>query len=145
MFKVYGIGVDHRHLTIIADYMTFEGGYKPFNRAGMNESTSPYQKMSFETTTAFLADATMYVYIGVQRRMWSRTVADVANYVLLWRRRGAQDPMRNASASLVLGKVVEGGTGCFELYQPLSLDPKQPTIDASLLQPVAVGGDAMEE
>lgn len=98
VFKVYGIGVDHRHLAIIADYMTFEGGYKPFNRAGMNMSTSPYQKMSFETTTVFLADATM---------------------------RGDWDPISNASASLVLGKVVEGGTGCFELLQPLIL-PTQP-------------------
>merc|ERR1711879_591702 len=62
--QVYGIGVDPRHLAIIADYMTFEGGYKPFNRAGMNMSTSPYQKMSFETTPVFLADATMYVELS---------------------------------------------------------------------------------
>lgn len=71
--QVYGIGVDHRHLAIIADYMTFEGGYKPFNRAGMNMSTSPYQKMSFETTTVFLADATMYAELSLSLPLANRT------------------------------------------------------------------------
>lgn len=61
LVQVYGIAVDYRHLSIIADYMTFEGGYKPFNRSGMDKSSSPYQKMSFETTSVFLTDATMCV------------------------------------------------------------------------------------
>ena len=34
VFKPYGIDVDKRHLTLIADYMTFDGTYKPFNRIG---------------------------------------------------------------------------------------------------------------
>ena len=40
---------------------TFEGGYKPFNRMGMESSVAPFQKMSFETTTSFLRSATLYV------------------------------------------------------------------------------------
>jgi DNA-directed RNA polymerase I subunit RPA1 len=59
VFGVYGIAVDTRHLCLIADYMTFEGGYKPFNRMGMDSNTSPFAQMSFERTTHFLTTATM--------------------------------------------------------------------------------------
>ena len=57
VFAAYGIGVDYRHLSIVADYMTFEGEYKAFNRIGINSNPSPFQKMSFETTMAFLKSA----------------------------------------------------------------------------------------
>ena len=40
VFGVYGIAVDERHLGLIADYMTHEGGYKPLNRNGI-ESAAP--------------------------------------------------------------------------------------------------------
>ena len=59
VFGVYGINVDTRHLSLIADYMTFEGGYKPFNRMGMGSNPSPFAQMSFETTTSFLTSATL--------------------------------------------------------------------------------------
>ena len=29
VFRVYGIAVDYCHLSLIADYMTFDGTYKP--------------------------------------------------------------------------------------------------------------------
>ena len=54
MFALYNIAVDRRHLSLIADYMTFEGRYKPFNRLGLETNTSPLQKMSFETAMQFL-------------------------------------------------------------------------------------------
>lgn len=92
VFAVYGIDVDSRHLSLIADYMTFEGGYKPFNRIGIESNVSPFAKMSFETTFHFLTDATL---------------------------RGDFDSLRNPSAKLVLGKVVEGGTGSHEIIMPL--------------------------
>merc|ERR550534_892128 len=44
VFKVYGIEVDPRHLKLIADFMTFDGVYKPFNRAGMENNSSPLQQ-----------------------------------------------------------------------------------------------------
>ncbi|CAE7822775.1 rpa1, partial [Symbiodinium sp. KB8] len=44
VFGVYGISVDNRHLGLIADYMTFSGGYRPMNRLGMNALTSPFLK-----------------------------------------------------------------------------------------------------
>lgn len=59
VFKAYGINVDYRHLSLIADYMTFEGIYKPFNRIGIKANASPLQKMSFETCLQFFKDAVL--------------------------------------------------------------------------------------
>ncbi len=92
MFQVYGISVDYHHLALIADYVTYEGKYKPFNRIGMESSSSPFQKMSFETTMHFLR---------------STAIA------------GDTDLLQSPSARLVTGRVVNGGTGCFELLHPL--------------------------
>jgi DNA-directed RNA polymerase I subunit RPA1 len=35
VFGVYGISVDPRHLSLIGDFMTFNGDYRAFNRIGM--------------------------------------------------------------------------------------------------------------
>eukprot|EP00735_Rhodelphis_limneticus_P013714 TRINITY_DN7668_c0_g1::TRINITY_DN7668_c0_g1_i1::g.18647::m.18647 TRINITY_DN7668_c0_g1::TRINITY_DN7668_c0_g1_i1::g.18647 ORF type:complete len:535 (+),score=207.32,sp/P15398/RPA1_SCHPO/35.44/5e-79,RNA_pol_Rpb1_5/PF04998.12/6.2e-35 TRINITY_DN7668_c0_g1_i1:507-2111(+) len=92
VFDVYGIKVDSRHLSLISDYMTFEGGYKPFNRIGIDAGVSPLQKMSFETTMHFLTEATIF-----------------EDY----------DTLKSPSARIVMGKVVESGTGAVNLLQPL--------------------------
>ncbi|KAJ3414278.1 hypothetical protein HDV05_006807 [Chytridiales sp. JEL 0842] len=97
VFGVYGISVDKRHLSLIADYMTFEGGYKPFNRIGMNSNPSPFAQMSFETTASFLTTATIT---------------------------GDVDTLDSPSARLVVGKVVKGGTGAFEILAPLVMEKK---------------------
>ncbi|GAA5891337.1 hypothetical protein JCM6882_004661 [Rhodosporidiobolus microsporus] len=86
VFSVYGIGVDYRHLTIIADYMTCEGGYKPFNRTGLSNNSSPFLRASFETSAANIAEAAIY---------------------------GDFDTVVGPSARISLGKVVEAGTGAF--------------------------------
>lgn len=93
VFQVYNIAVDPRHLSLIADYMTFEGSYKPFNRVGLEANSSPLQKMSFETTMHFLKTATLT---------------------------GSVDRLTSPSACLVAGRVVHGGTGAFELLQSLT-------------------------
>uniref|UniRef100_A0A8D2MZD1 DNA-directed RNA polymerase subunit n=1 Tax=Zonotrichia albicollis TaxID=44394 RepID=A0A8D2MZD1_ZONAL len=93
VFAVYGIVVDPRHLSLVADYMCFEGIYKPLNRIGIQSNSSPLQQMTFETSYKFLKDATMM---------------------------GAHDELRSPSACLVVGKVVKGGTGLFDLKQPLT-------------------------
>jgi DNA-directed RNA polymerase I subunit RPA1 len=59
---------------------------------GMNSNPSPFAQMSFETTTNFLVNATLS---------------------------GDFDPLESPSACLVMGKVVKGGTGSFEIRQPL--------------------------
>jgi DNA-directed RNA polymerase I subunit RPA1 len=50
VFGVYGIEVDPRHLSLISDYMTFNGEYKPMNRRGMVDGSSAFLQMSFETS-----------------------------------------------------------------------------------------------
>ena len=54
VFNMYGIEVDYRHLSLIGDFITFNGDYRAFNRIGMEESCSPFLKMSFETTMKYL-------------------------------------------------------------------------------------------
>lgn len=84
VFGAYGIGVDPRHLGLIADFMTHQGAYRACNRIGIESSVSPFLKMSFETAAHFLTDATL---------------------------RHAADDMRTPSARLCVGRVVELGTG----------------------------------
>lgn len=88
VFGVYGIGVDYRHLTVIADYMTSEGGYKAFNRPGLSNHVSPFLKASYETTTTFLTDATIF---------------------------GDFDDLMSPSASIVMGQAPRCGTNSFDL------------------------------
>ena len=92
VFGVYGIAVDPRHLGLIADYMTHEGGYKPLNRAGIEACASPLLKMSFETTMHFLNSATLH---------------------------NEPDSVSTPSASIILGKPPKTGTGSFELHAHL--------------------------
>ena len=88
VFSVYGIAVDARHLSLIGDFMTQQGEYRPCNRSGIEKSTSPFLKMSYETATAFLTDATV---------------------------RGETDNLSSPSSRLVVGRTVNLGTGSFSL------------------------------
>ena len=88
VFGAYGIGVDARHLSLISDFMCQQGGYRPFSRVGINDSTSPFLKMTYETATAFLTEAAI---------------------------RGDVDKLKNPSAAIVLGKMVNVGTGSIGL------------------------------
>ena len=89
VFDAYGIGVDYRHLSLIADFMTQHGTYKPFNRIGMQDSNSPFLKASFETSTAFLTD--------------SCTKQDL-------------DDNTTPASSIVLGQIPKIGTGVFDIF-----------------------------
>ena len=88
VFGVYGIAVDARHLTLIADFMMQQGNYRPCSRAGIETSTSPFLKMSYETAAAFLVDATM---------------------------KGSEDTLESPSSRIVMGRVPDLGTGSFGL------------------------------
>ncbi|CAJ1955371.1 unnamed protein product [Cylindrotheca closterium] len=88
VFGVYGIEVDPRHLSLIADYMTFSGGYTAMNRTGMREMSSPFLQMSFETTAQFLTQAALT---------------------------GSDDRMESPSANIVVGRPIKHGTGAFSL------------------------------
>ena len=58
VFSVYSIKIDTRHLNLIADYMTFNGGYRAMNRNGIAERESSFLKMSVESTVTYFMDAT---------------------------------------------------------------------------------------
>ena len=45
VFYPYGITIDPRHLTLVGDFMTFDGTYKPFNRIGIENNPSPLQQV----------------------------------------------------------------------------------------------------
>lgn len=92
VFEGHNITVDMRHLNLIADFMTRDGGFKPFSRTGLTSSVSPLQKASFETTTNFVRDAVLH--------------SD-------W------DDLRNPSARIVMGKLSGVGTGAFDVLMPL--------------------------
>ncbi|EAQ83890.1 hypothetical protein CHGG_10294 [Chaetomium globosum CBS 148.51] len=47
VFAGHGIAVDPRHLNLIADYMTRNGGFSAFNRIGLTGNVSPFTKMSY--------------------------------------------------------------------------------------------------
>jgi DNA-directed RNA polymerase I subunit RPA1 len=92
VFKVYGISIDPRHLGLVADYMTFHGGFRPLNRAGIDSNPSPFQKISFETSIGFLINACLF---------------------------GDKDFMSSPSSRIVMGRPVGCGTGSFDLLNPL--------------------------
>ncbi|KRZ80259.1 DNA-directed RNA polymerase I subunit RPA1 [Trichinella papuae] len=99
VFASYGIEVDHRHLSLLSDYMTHTGKYYSFSRNYMNSSTSPFQKMSFETTVNYMKEA-----------LTRRTL----------------DTMQTPSANLVVGQLPRFGTGFFEV---LALLPSVTTAE----------------
>jgi len=92
VFGVYGIEVDHRHLSLIADYMTVDGTYRPFNRIGIDNNPSPLQQMTFETAMGFLRAATLS---------------------------SRKDNLMSPSACIILGKTAQVGTGSIQLRNVL--------------------------
>eukprot|EP00792_Barthelona_sp_PAP020_P007080 TRINITY_DN3101_c1_g5_i2.p1 TRINITY_DN3101_c1_g5~~TRINITY_DN3101_c1_g5_i2.p1 ORF type:complete len:1531 (+),score=458.12 TRINITY_DN3101_c1_g5_i2:3277-7869(+) len=92
VFGVYGITVDTRHLSLAADFMTFNGEFNPFNRQGIAVHSSPLLKMSFETTCNFLKSAAQ----GQE-----------------------MDDMKTPAARITVGEPVKVGTGAFDILQPL--------------------------
>lgn len=93
VFNVYDIAVDWRHLGLIADFMTFRGGYKSFSKVGMAQSVSPLQKMSYESCGKYLSDAVVY---------------------------GELDSLSATSSRIALGTMLYSGTGGFDLRVPVS-------------------------
>ncbi|KAK5168732.1 uncharacterized protein LTR77_006041 [Saxophila tyrrhenica] len=92
VFGGHGIQVDVRHLMLIADYMTRDGAYQAFSRMGYRGSTSPFMKMSFETTVGFLRDAVL---------------------------EGEEEGLKGPSARIVVGGLGRMGTGGFDVFLPV--------------------------
>eukprot|EP01018_Ginkgo_biloba_P016660 Gb_34944 [translate_table: standard] len=94
VFDSYGISVNSHHLSLIADFMTFNGGFRAMNRYGIGSSTSPFLKMSFETATKFLVESCL---------------------------QGETDYLESPSSRVVVGQVVKVGTGCFDILHNLQV------------------------
>lgn len=94
VFGVYGINVNPRHLSLIADFMTRNGSYVPMNRMGITNCPSPFLQMSFETTCTFLSQAAQD---------------------------GSTEHLESPSARIVTGSVPKVGTGCFDIMFPLKV------------------------
>ncbi|KAM7264624.1 hypothetical protein ACFE04_002307 [Oxalis oulophora] len=95
VFNSYGISVNTRHLSLIADFMTFTGGYRAMSRVGgISDLTAPLSKMSFETAAKFIVDAAY---------------------------RGEVDTLETPSSRICLGLPVKMGTGSFDLLQKLEV------------------------
>ncbi|KAF2753803.1 DNA-directed RNA polymeras-like protein I subunit [Pseudovirgaria hyperparasitica] len=92
VFGGHGIDVDNRHLNLIADTMTREGGFKAFNRMSMASNSSPFAKMSFETSVNFLIDAVL---------------------------NQDGDALKGPSGRIVVGRVGKVGTGGIDVLAPV--------------------------
>ena len=68
--------------------MTFEGGYKPMNRFGMEDTGSTLLQMTFETTANFMKKAALL---------------------------SLTDQLESPSANIVLGRPIRHGTGAFSV------------------------------
>lgn len=98
VFNVYGITVDTRHLSLIADYMTSDGTFQPMSRRGMESSASPLQQISFESALQFLKSATI---------------------------QGREDNIQSPSSCLMVGTPCKSGTGAFSLINDYSFALKK--------------------
>ncbi|KAK9170052.1 hypothetical protein Syun_002192 [Stephania yunnanensis] len=94
VFEDHGISVNIRHLTLVADFMTHSGQYRPMSRHGMAASVSPFSKMSFETAAEFIIKAAYH---------------------------GEVDYLEAPSARICLGLPVKMGTGSFDLMQKIDI------------------------
>jgi len=88
VFGSYGIGVDRRHLSLVADFMTQSGTIKAFDRRQIASNPSHIQRASFESAFRFLKEAAVS---------------------------GHPDDLLSPSACISVGKVCSIGTGAFDL------------------------------
>ncbi|XP_047337717.1 DNA-directed RNA polymerase I subunit 1-like isoform X2 [Impatiens glandulifera] len=93
VFSSYGVEIDPRHISLISDFMTYTGSYRSMSRHGaISDSTSPFLKMTFETASKFIVEASSHSMI---------------------------DTMETPSARICLGLPVKMGTGSFHLLQKM--------------------------
>jgi len=91
----HGIGIDERHLKLLADNMTYKGKVLGYTRHGMSKmKESALMLASFERTADHLFEAAYY---------------------------GQKDPISGVSESIISGTPIRLGTGFFDLlYRPVS-------------------------
>ena len=90
ILKPYSIYVNHRHLSILADWMSTRGYLTAINRNGINRvrDVSILRKASFEETTDVLFGAAVFSEL---------------------------DMLRGVSERIIFGENVKIGTHCFDV------------------------------
>jgi DNA-directed RNA polymerase II subunit RPB1 len=89
VMKFYGIQVNYRNLSLLADTMTGRGGIMAINRHGINRTdASPLKKCTFEETVDMLLDAG---------------------------KDAVYDDLNAVSSNIIVGKLARLGTGMFGL------------------------------
>lgn len=80
---------NYQHVEILADAITHMGGLIAVNRHGANKlDTDPFSRASFEKTVEQMLAAAVF---------------------------GETDHIRSVSAKIMVGSLINGGTGCFDL------------------------------
>jgi DNA-directed RNA polymerase III subunit RPC1 len=107
--KEHGIYVDPRHISLVADVMTFKGQILGITRFGVSKMRdSTLMLASFEKTADILFDAAF---------------------------RGSYDPIQGVSERIIMGKPVALGTGlCSLLYNPKPSVSRVPYLRPLLLK-----------
>lgn len=88
-FEANGAGVNHAHISLLVDTMTYSGEVISIDRHGMNKvDNDPISKASFEKTMDHFINAAIF---------------------------SESDKMASVSSRVALGRVIPGGTGSFDL------------------------------
>ncbi|BCS83028.1 DNA-directed RNA polymerase subunit 1 [Cotonvirus japonicus] len=99
---------NYQHIEILADAITHMGGLIAVNRHGANKlDTDPFSRASFEKTVEQLLAAAAF---------------------------GEADHIRSVSARIMVGSLINGGTGCFDLL--LDHEKIKKTLVKQDIQPV---------
>lgn len=90
ILKPYSIYINHRHLSVLADWMTVRGSLTPINRNGINRvrDVSVLRKASFEETADVMFGAAVFSEI---------------------------DELKGVSERIIFGETVKLGTNSFEV------------------------------
>lgn len=87
---VLGDKLNQTHLSLLVDMMTHNGDITSIDRHGLSKLDSdPFAKASFEQTMDHFVNASIF---------------------------NERDTMKSISSNVMLGKVIPGGTGAFDLY-----------------------------
>ena len=104
---------NYQHVEILADAVTHMGGLIAVNRHGANKlDTDPFSRASFEKTVEQLLAAAVF---------------------------GESDHIRSVSARIMVGSLINGGTGCFDLLLDhvkvkRTLVPKEEAADTPVVK-----------
>jgi DNA-directed RNA polymerase II subunit RPB1 len=104
---------NYQHITILADAITHMGGLIAVNRHGANRlDTDPFSRASFEKTVEQLLSAAVF---------------------------GESDHIRSVSARIMVGSLINGGTGCFDMLLDhakvkRTLVPKTEVVETTMIK-----------